>query len=208
MSQIKTNIEFVKEEIKKTLNKCERNDDVTLIAVSKTVGVEQINEALDSGIENLGENKVQEVEKKYPNVSKKAIWHLIGTLQTNKVKYIIKTIDLNHSLDRIPLAKEIDKRAKENDLIMDCLVQVNISLEDSKHGLLAEDVEAFVKDVSFLDQLKGVVFVGIFVFTISYMLLFILNKIVPIRTKKDDELQGLDVKECGLEAYPEFKRAF
>lgn len=76
MSQIKTNIEFVKEEIKKTLNKCERNDDVTLIAVSKTVGVEQINEALDSGIENLGENKVQEVEKKYPNVSKK----LFGTL--------------------------------------------------------------------------------------------------------------------------------
>jgi len=148
MSQIRTNIEFVKEEIKKTLNKCERNDDVTLIAVSKTVGVEQIDEALDSGIENLGENKVQEVEKKHPNVSKKAIWHLIGTLQTNKVKYIIKTIDLIHSLDRIPLAKEIDKRAKENDLIMDCLVQVNISLEDSKHGLLAEDVEAFVKEVS------------------------------------------------------------
>lgn len=78
MSQIKTNIEFVKEEIKKTLNKCERNDDVTLIAVSKTVGVEQINEALDSGIENLGENKVQEVEKKYPNVSKSYLapyWH-------------------------------------------------------------------------------------------------------------------------------------
>lgn len=78
MSQIKTNIEFVKEEIKKTLNKCERNDDVTLIAVSKTVGVEQINEALDSGIENLGENKVQEVKKISKCIKKSYLapyWH-------------------------------------------------------------------------------------------------------------------------------------
>lgn len=84
MSQIKTNIEFVKEEIKKTLNKCERNDDVTLIAVSKTVGVEQINEALDSGIENLGENKVQEVEKKHPNVSKKPFGTLLALYRLTK----------------------------------------------------------------------------------------------------------------------------
>ena len=83
---------------------------------------------------------------------------------------------------------------------------LSVHLINGIWGTLA--VGIFVKDVSFLDQLKGVVFVGIFVFTISYVLLFILNKIVPIRTKKDDELQGLDVKECGLEAYPEFKRAF
>lgn len=83
---------------------------------------------------------------------------------------------------------------------------LSVHLINGIWGTLA--VGIFVKDVSFLDQLKGVVFVGIFVFTISYTLLFILNKIVPLRTKKDDELQGLDVKECGLEAYPEFKRAF
>ncbi len=148
MSKIKNNIELIQEEIKNTLNKSNRNDDITLIAVSKTVGVKEINEALDSGIENLGENKVQEVERKRSDVSKKAIWHLIGTLQTNKVKYIIKTVDLIHSLDRVPLAKEIDKRAKENDLVMNCLVQVNISLEDSKHGLLAEEVYDFVKEIS------------------------------------------------------------
>ncbi len=148
MSQIAKSIEIVTKEIEKTLKECNRNDDVTVIAVSKTVGVEQIKEALEAGIGNFGENKVQEVEKKYPNISKKAVWHLIGTLQTNKVKYIIETIDLIHSLDRISLAKEIDKRAKEKDIIIECLVQVNISLEDTKHGLLEEDVEAFVKEVS------------------------------------------------------------
>ena len=148
MNEIKKNIEFIKGEISKTLNSCNRNDDVILIAVSKTVDVEQMDEALDSGIENFGENKVQEVERKYANISKKAVWHLIGSLQTNKVKYIIETVDLIHSLDRISLAKEIDKKAKENELIMNCLIQVNISLEDSKHGLLLEDVENFIKQVS------------------------------------------------------------
>ena len=148
MNGIKKNIEFINGEISKTLNSCNRDDDVILIAVSKTVDVEQMDEALDSGIENFGENKVQEVERKYANISKKAVWHLIGSLQTNKVKYIIGTVDLIHSLDRISLAKEIDKKAKENELIMNCLIQVNISLEDSKHGLLLEDVENFIKQVS------------------------------------------------------------
>ncbi len=148
MNGIKKNIEFINGEISKTLNSCNRDDDVILIAVSKTVDVEQMDEALDSGIENFGENKVQEVERKYANISKKAVWHLIGSLQTNKVKYIIETVDLIHSLDRISLAKEIDKKAKENELIMNCLIQVNISLEDSKHGLLLEDVENFIKQVS------------------------------------------------------------
>ena len=148
MNGIKKNIEFINGEISKTLNSCNRNDDVILIAVSKTVDVEQMDEALDSGIENFGENKVQEVERKYANISKKAVWHLIGSLQTNKVKYIIETVDLIHSLDRISLAKEIDKKAKENELIMNCLIQVNISLEDSKHGLLVEEVENFIKQVS------------------------------------------------------------
>ncbi len=148
MNGIKKNIEFINGEISKTLNSCNRDDDVILIAVSKTVDVEQMDEALDSGIENFGENKVQEVERKYANISKKAVWHLIGSLQTNKVKYIIETVDLIHSLDRISLAKEIDKKAKENGLIMNCLIQVNISLEDSKHGLLVEEVENFIKQVS------------------------------------------------------------
>ncbi len=148
MNGINKNIEVINGEISKTLNSCNRDDDVILIAVSKTVDVEQMDEALDSGIENFGENKVQEVERKYANISKKAVWHLIGSLQTNKVKYIIETVDLIHSLDRISLAKEIDKKAKENELIMNCLIQVNISLEDSKHGLLLEDVENFIKQVS------------------------------------------------------------
>ncbi len=148
MNEIKRNIEHINEEISKTLNSCNRIDDVILIAVSKTVDVKQMNEALDSGIQNFGENKVQEVERKYANIAKKAVWHLIGSLQTNKVKYIIETVDLIHSLDRISLAKEIDKRAKENNLIMNCLVQINISLEDSKHGLDLEDAKKFIKEIS------------------------------------------------------------
>lgn len=145
---IKQNVENIRTNISETLSRLGRNDEVTLIAVSKTVSAELANEALDSGVIDLGENKVQELNNKYEILGKKARWHLIGTLQTNKVKYIINKTNLIHSLDRIQLAKEINKRASENNIVADCLIQVNISLEDTKHGILKEDMLPFVKEVS------------------------------------------------------------
>lgn len=143
------NIEKVRKNIETAALKSGRKlEDIHLIAVTKTVGVFEIEEALKAGVSNIGENKVQEVTKKYDSVKDAAKWHLIGTLQTNKVKYIIDKVDLIHSLDRIALAEEIDKRAKKISKVMDCLIQVNISLEDSKHGVLKEETLDFVKEVS------------------------------------------------------------
>lgn len=148
MHNIKLNIKNIQKNIVDSLNQVGRTDEVTLIGVTKTVSSEMAAEALDSGVLDLGENKVQELNKKYEVLGKKARWHLIGTLQTNKVKYIINKTTLIHSLDRLSLAEEIDKRAGQNNIVVDCLIQVNISLEDTKHGLLKEDVPLFIKEVS------------------------------------------------------------
>ena len=96
----------------------------------------------------LGEKKPQELARKYEVIGDKVNWHLIGTLQTNKVKYIIDKVTMIHSLDREALCEEIQKRAEKIDRIIDCLVQVNISKEETKHGLYKDDVVDFVKMVS------------------------------------------------------------
>ena len=124
------------------------SQDVLLIAVTKTVGVEEMKEAIENGILAVGENKPQELKKKYEIINDKVRWHMIGSLQTNKVKYIIDKVDMIHSLDRDSLCEEIQKRAESIDRYIDCLVQVNISREDSKHGLFIEDVLPFVENCS------------------------------------------------------------
>lgn len=138
LSKIKTSLDSFKES----------GGDICLIAVSKTVGVESVEKAIECGVENFGENKVQELVKKYDVIGDRAKWHLIGSLQTNKVKYIIDKVELIHSLDRDSLAKEINKRAKDHEIVSNCLVQVNISKEDSKHGLDESQVVSFVKNIS------------------------------------------------------------
>lgn len=145
---IKDNIMFIKkniDNIKKTDN---RQESVNLIAVTKTVDVDKVLEAIDAGITDIGENKPQELVKKYNIIGDKVRYHLIGTLQTNKVKYIIDKVYMIHSLDRIALCEEIQKRAEKIDRIINCLVQVNISKEESKHGLEKELVIDFIKEVS------------------------------------------------------------
>ncbi len=103
---------------------------------------------IDAGITDIGENKPQELARKYEVIGDKVRYHLIGTLQTNKVKYIIDKAYMIHSLDRIALCEEIQKRAEKIDKIINCLVQVNISREESKHGLEPEFVIDFIKEVS------------------------------------------------------------
>ena len=146
---IKSNIEKIKDEIASICNDCGRNpQEVNLMAVTKTVDVDAVFEAIDVGITDVGENKPQELARKYEVIGDKVNWHLIGTLQTNKVKYIIDKVTMIHSLDREALCEEIQKRAEKIDRIIDCLVQVNISKEETKHGLYKDDVVDFVKMVS------------------------------------------------------------
>lgn len=149
MSAIKENLKSIKSNIKQYSNNVNRNsEEVTLIAVTKTVDVDKVLEAIEYGVKDVGENKPQELARKYDIIGDKVRWHLIGSLQTNKVKYIIDKVSMIHSLDREALCEEIQKRAEKIDRTIDCLVQVNISKEDSKHGLYEEEVINFIKNVS------------------------------------------------------------
>lgn len=145
---IKKNIMYIKQNIDNIKKEINRQDEVKLMAVTKTVDVDKVLEAIDAGITDIGENKPQELARKYEVIGDKVRYHLIGTLQTNKVKYIIDKAYMIHSLDRISLCEEIQKRAEKIDKIVNCLVQVNISKEESKHGLDRELVIDFIKDVS------------------------------------------------------------
>ena len=140
---------IIEENIERALENSGRfNEKVELIGVTKTVDVDRINEAVSLGIKNIGENKVQELIKKYDVIGNSVNHHLIGHLQSNKVKYIIDKVKLIHSLDRISLAKELNKRAKQNDLIIDTLIQVNVAEEASKFGLKVEEVIPFIEEIA------------------------------------------------------------
>ena len=145
---IRDNIQSIKRNIEDIRQKCNIKEEVNLMAVTKTVDVDKVLEAIDAGITDIGENKPQELARKYEVIGDKVRYHLIGTLQTNKVKYIIDKAYMIHSLDRIALCEEIQKRAEKIDKVVNCLVQVNISKEESKHGLEEEEVIDFVKEVS------------------------------------------------------------
>ena len=144
---IKKNIEYIKELMAESAEKSGRSaDDVLLIAVTKLHSADEINEAIDAGITDIGENKVQEILEKYDKV-KPVRWHLIGHLQTNKVKYIIDKVDLIHSVDSLHLAQEIEKRAGNQGKIMDVLIQVNSAEEESKFGVGVDETETLIDEV-------------------------------------------------------------
>lgn len=121
-------------------------EDVLLCAVTKTRTAEEINEAIDAGITDIGENKVQEIMDKFDSV-KPVRWHLIGHLQTNKVKYIIDKVSMIHSVDSLHLAQEIDKRAAQHGITMDILIQVNSAQEESKFGISTDETEGMIRDI-------------------------------------------------------------
>lgn len=145
---IQTNIEYIQELKGKAAVKSGRNpEDVLLVAVTKLHSPEEMNEAIDAGITDIGENKVQEIMDKYDRV-KPVRWHLIGHLQTNKVKYIIDKVCMIHSVDSLKLAKEIDKRAAQHGLVMDILVQVNSAEEESKFGITTAETDQLIADIA------------------------------------------------------------
>ncbi|MCC5911949.1 MAG: YggS family pyridoxal phosphate-dependent enzyme [Clostridiaceae bacterium] len=151
---IAENLQIVKEQIEASAKKAARDPkDIQLIAVTKTVDVETINEAINLGVQCIGENKVQELTEKYDHIGEKVKYHMIGHLQKNKVKYIIDKVELIHSLDSYELALEIEKRAKNIEKVVDCLLQVNVSGEESKFGVAPEEAVPLLKKISELEHL-------------------------------------------------------
>ena len=139
-------------------------EDVLLCAVTKTRTADEINEAIDAGITDIGENKVQEIMDKFDSV-KPVRWHLIGHLQTNKVKYIVGKTSLIHSVDSLHLAKEIQKQAIKHDCSCDILVEVNIAGEASKFGTSRDEAISLVEEIAKLDHIhiKGLMTIAPFV---------------------------------------------
>lgn len=146
---IKDQLREVEEKISAACQRAGRNrEDVTLIAVSKTKPVETLKEAYDLGIRVFGENIVQELTQKYEVLPKDIHWHMIGHLQTNKVKYIIDKVDLIHSVDSLKLAQTVEKEAAKHGLVKDILIEVNVAEEESKFGLRMEEVIPFLEQIS------------------------------------------------------------
>lgn len=135
-------------------------ENVTLVAVSKTKPVELLQEVYNAGERNFGENKVQEMVSKWEVLPKDIHWHLIGHLQTNKVKYIAPFVHLIHSVDSFKLLKEINKEAKKNNRVIDCLLQFHIAQEETKFGLDFEEAKELIENPEFID-LHNVRIVGV-----------------------------------------------
>jgi pyridoxal phosphate enzyme (YggS family) len=155
MQDIRTNLERVRERVARAAERAGRRaEDVLLVGVSKTVDVARIRAALSAGLGALGENRVQEARDKIAEIGRPVPWHLIGHLQTNKVRDALELFDVIHSVDRIDLARELDRRARAKGRTVDAFVQVNVGGELSKGGWPPEAIETAVEAVSALAGLK------------------------------------------------------
>lgn len=163
---IKENLAKVRENIRKACEKAGRNpEEVTLIAVSKTKPVSMLEEAYQAGSREFGENKVQEIMDKYPQLPSDVRWHMIGHLQRNKVKYVIDKACLIHSVDSLRLAEEISSQAEKKKVETDILVEVNIAQEESKFGTSREEAVRLVEEIARLPHIhiRGLMTIAPFV---------------------------------------------
>ena len=152
---LENNLKNIEENIIEVCNKVNINsNEITLIAVSKTKPLETIKEVYNLGVRNFGENKVQELKEKYNLLPKDIKWHMIGHLQTNKVKDIIDKVHLIHSVDSIHLAEVIEKEAAKKDIIVNILLEVNASGEESKYGIKAEELNEVIEEISKFSHIK------------------------------------------------------
>ena len=161
MGMVAENIRDVEAKIAAAAKKSGREaKDILLLAVSKTKPVELIGEAVQAGLVSLGENKVQEIMEKYEPMQvyapegERIHWHLIGHLQTNKVKYIIDKVDMIHSVESLKLAQEIEKRAAQKKLVMDVLIEVNMAGEESKFGVTPEHTEELLRQIAPMEHVR------------------------------------------------------
>jgi pyridoxal phosphate enzyme (YggS family) len=149
-------LEQIKERIRKACESCSRDaNSVRLVAVSKTIAAGTVKEAIEAGVTVLGENYIQEAREKFNTLVQYPVsWHFIGHLQSNKAKYAVRLFDLIHSVDSFKLARELDKQANKLDKIQQILVQVNISAEDTKSGISADEAPGLISEISRLENLS------------------------------------------------------
>lgn len=155
MHDVRAELERVRERIARAAERGGRSaEDVLLVGVSKTVDVGRIREAITAGLGALGENRVQEARAKIAEIGRPVAWHLVGHLQTNKVKDALELFDVIHAVDRIELARELDRRARARGRVVDVLVQVNVGAEPSKGGWPPEAVSVALEATARLEGLK------------------------------------------------------
>jgi pyridoxal phosphate enzyme (YggS family) len=148
MSSVKENLLRVRERIERAAQKAGRDPkEIKLVAVSKTVEVARIKEAIEAGVSILGENYVQEAQKKIEALGKPVSWHFIGHLQSNKVRDAVRLFDVIHSIDSIPLAEELNRRAEQPDRVIKVMIEVNLSKEATKFGTDEEKVLNLAKRI-------------------------------------------------------------
>lgn len=155
MSSIAEAVERIRENMAEAALRAGRNpSDARLMAVTKQVEDERILEAVDAGIDMIGENYVQEGKRKFDIIGPGVEWHLIGHLQRNKAKYVVRFIDMIHSVDRLDVAREIDRRAAVEGRVMKVLVEVNLAGEQSKSGIGSDEVSGLVRQIATLPGLS------------------------------------------------------
>ena len=154
-STVAANIARVRNAIADAASRSGREaSDVRLMAVTKTVDDKRIMEAIAAGVDMIGESYVQEAKRKIEKMGRRLEWHMIGYLQSNKAKYAVRLFDMIHSVDRIELARELDRRAKAVGNVMKILIEVNISGEETKSGVPYKDAMQLIRDVASLDNLS------------------------------------------------------
>jgi pyridoxal phosphate enzyme (YggS family) len=155
MLTIKENLLRVKESIERAAQKAGRDPkEIKLVAVSKTVEVARIKEAIEAGVSILGENYVQEAQKKIEVIGRPVSWHFIGHLQSNKARYAVRLFDVIHSTDSLPLAEELDRRAEQSGRVIKVMIEVNLSKEATKFGTDEARVLNLAKGIQNLKQLS------------------------------------------------------
>ena len=155
MLEIKNNLLRVMERMEKAAQRSGRDlSKIKLVAVSKTVELARIREAIEAGVSILGENYVQEAQKKIEEVGRPVAWHFIGHLQSNKAKYVVQLFDMIHSLDSIPLAEELNRRAEQADRMIKVLIEVNLSGETTKFGTEEDRILNLAKRILNLKRLS------------------------------------------------------
>lgn len=154
-ADITANINKIKQRIAAAATRCNRApESIKLLAVTKTVPLPAIEQAIEAGITVLGENYVQEAKEKIAVIGQRASWHMIGHLQTNKAKYTVNLFDYIHSVDRLELAAEINKRARLIARKINILIEINVSGEKTKNGITASEAIELIKNVSMLESVS------------------------------------------------------
>ena len=165
MGLIDDNLKKIENRIARACDEFGRQkEQITLAGISKTKGVDIIREAWQSGLKHFGENKIQEASDKIPKIEKGPIWHMVGHLQTNKVKKAIKLFDIIESIDSLKLAEALSGECAKNDMELEVLLEVNSSGETSKYGLAPEEVLPLAEKVNRLENLRlsGLMTIGPF----------------------------------------------